>query len=287
MATSEPGLIRLSHGDTVRLRAGSLFGWPVVPDLLDTVQAALAEMAIAEVQNSRLGAYAYREGGQIVGLCGAQTPEDRDGSVEIGQTIAPDQRGRGQGGTALWLLIREAQGCGLNALTTTVDGGDADAERHLTRAGFRPMLSASGPRRWRRPLAVALRGLNHVTFTVSDLPRSITFYRDILRGRLRAVWDGGAYLEIGDLWLALLVGEPAPATDGSHVALTVVPEDFPVIAARIRGVTGEWKTNRSEGESLYFLDPDGHRLELHDGTLSSRLNAYAAAENSGVTIDPV
>jgi hypothetical protein len=33
----------------------------------------------------------------------------------------------------------------------------------------------------------------------------------------------------------------------------------------------EWRQNRSEGDSFYFLDPDGHRLEAHVGSLSSRL----------------
>jgi hypothetical protein len=33
----------------------------------------------------------------------------------------------------------------------------------------------------------------------------------------------------------------------------------------------EWKSNRSEGDSFYFLDPDGHQLEAHVGSLESRL----------------
>jgi hypothetical protein len=33
----------------------------------------------------------------------------------------------------------------------------------------------------------------------------------------------------------------------------------------------ERRQNLSEGDSLYFLDPDGHKLEAHVGDLKSRL----------------
>ncbi len=34
-----------------------------------------------------------------------------------------------------------------------------------------------------------------------------------------------------------------------------------------------FKENTSPGDSLYFLDPDGHKLELHVGSWQNRIEA--------------
>ena len=120
-----------------------------------------------------------------------------------------------------------------------------------------------------------IRGLNHITLAVRDLDVAQAFYVNALGARLARRWDTGAYLELGDIWLCLsLDASTAPATDYTHIALDVAEADFAAVAGRITsdGAT-IWKDNRSEGKSLYFLDPDGHRLELHVGTLASRLAA--------------
>ena len=41
-----------------------------------------------------------------------------------------------------------------------------------------------------------LTGLNHLTLAVTDLNRSVVFYRDLLQLRLDATWDVGAYLSL-------------------------------------------------------------------------------------------
>lgn len=48
-----------------------------------------------------------------------------------------------------------------------------------------------------------------------------------------------------------------------------------------RGVR-EWQSNRSEGHSLYLLDPDDHQLEIHVGTLASRLAALSERPYPGL-----
>ncbi|HJK95345.1 MAG TPA: VOC family protein, partial [Polyangiaceae bacterium LLY-WYZ-15_(1-7)] len=39
-----------------------------------------------------------------------------------------------------------------------------------------------------------IRGVNHVTFAVADLERSLAFYEGLLGMRLAARWPRGAYL---------------------------------------------------------------------------------------------
>lgn len=129
-----------------------------------------------------------------------------------------------------------------------------------------------------------IRGVNHITLACADLDRAITFYTQILGARLRARWETGAYLELGPLWLCLAVGPVVHNKDYSHVALDCAAEDFATLSDRIARGANLWQDNRSEGQSLYFLDPDGHRLELHVGDLTSRLMAYG--DRTDIQIHP-
>jgi len=137
-----------------------------------------------------------------------------------------------------------------------------------------------------------LTGLNHLTLAVTDVERSVGFYRDLLGFSLAAVWDGGAYLALGDLWLcvsldparaAMPSGAAAPGADYTHYAFSIAQQDFAPFCARLRAAGAqEWRRNRSEGDSFYFLDPDGHQLEAHVGDLASRLAQCRAAPYAGM-----
>ncbi|GAN54217.1 VOC family protein [Tanticharoenia sakaeratensis] len=134
---------------------------------------------------------------------------------------------------------------------------------------------------------MAIRGINHITLATGDLDRAIAFYRDALGCVLRAQWDSGAYLEAGTLWLCLSFdpkARTAPHPDYTHIAFDVAPDDFAAFAARVAVQAPIWRDNRSEGASLYILDPDGHKLELHVGSLDTRLAVYA--DRPGYTLSP-
>ncbi|MBX9406886.1 fosfomycin resistance glutathione transferase [Pseudomonas baetica] len=122
-----------------------------------------------------------------------------------------------------------------------------------------------------------LTGLNHLTLAVRDLNRSLGFYRDVLDLRVEATWDAGAYLSLPGLWLCLSLDSKRgdePCADYTHYAFSLNAKDFALFVQKLKAVNvREWRDNRSEGASFYFLDPDGHKLEAHVGDLASRLAA--------------
>ena len=120
-----------------------------------------------------------------------------------------------------------------------------------------------------------LTGLNHLTLAVVDLSRSVEFYLALPGFKLAARWEAGAYLSLGDLWLCLSLDENRVSVqqpDYTHYAFSVAQDDFEAVTVCLRRLNvTEWKSNSSEGDSFYFADPDGHRLEVHVGSLASRL----------------
>ncbi|MHA1524226.1 MAG: VOC family protein [Alphaproteobacteria bacterium] len=125
----------------------------------------------------------------------------------------------------------------------------------------------------------AVRGINHITLAVVDLDRAVEFYTAVLGLSLRKHWPGGAYLEAGETWICLSLdpnAAHAPPIDYSHVAFDIDAAQFaPLCRAITASGATSWRDNASEGASFYFLDPDNHRLEIHVGTLATRLAAMA------------
>ena len=94
-----------------------------------------------------------------------------------------------------------------------------------------------------------IQAINHICFSVADLATSIDFYERILQGDLLVQGRTTAYFNIGGLWIALNE-----------------EQNIPILNGRLRHL--------KDKKSIYFTDPDGHKLELHTGTLQDRLAYY-------------
>ena len=131
-----------------------------------------------------------------------------------------------------------------------------------------------------------IQGVNHITLSVRDLSASFQFYTKVLLCQPIVKWHRGAYLQAGSLWLCLSVDAHTrnkALPEYTHIAFDVNEFDLKILSDRIRQATMRiWKENTSEGESLYFLDPDGHRLELHAASLQDRLSSLKLAPYKGL-----
>ncbi len=131
-----------------------------------------------------------------------------------------------------------------------------------------------------------LKGVNHITFSVSDLDRAFDFYTAVLSCRPLAKWQRGAYLLAGETWLCLSLDAQTrknALAEYSHIAFSVEKNDFKRVAELISASGATiWKENTSEGDSLYFLDPDGHKLEVHASDWQSRLEAVKIEPYDGM-----
>jgi len=118
------------------------------------------------------------------------------------------------------------------------------------------------------------KGLNHLTLSVTNLEASLHFYCDLLGFKGEVRWNTGAYLSYGNCWLCLSLGEANPSQDYTHFAFSFSAEAMSFVQQKPGfSAVKQWQANTSEGDSLYIEDPDGHKLELHSGSLSTRLAA--------------
>ena len=131
-----------------------------------------------------------------------------------------------------------------------------------------------------------IAGVNHITLSIREVEESFAFYTQVLDFRPLARWPQGAYLLAGDIWIALVVDDRVRAAalpEYSHIAFTVAREDFAAMSQRILAAGAPiWQQNWTEGDSLYFLDPNGHKLEIHASDLATRLRMARASPWEGL-----
>ena len=117
-----------------------------------------------------------------------------------------------------------------------------------------------------------LRRLDHVSLNVSDRPRSIAWYRDVLgleqRGEARRddwpVFMGEFGACVALFQAQVETPERQPESTGlRHVAFMVEPDDLAGAQARLREHAVEVRfEDHGNARSVYFPDPDGNMIEL-------------------------
>jgi catechol 2,3-dioxygenase-like lactoylglutathione lyase family enzyme len=112
------------------------------------------------------------------------------------------------------------------------------------------------------------RGLDHVAIAVSDLDRSEEFYRDVLGlERVQPQWDPPRIMASEGSGMALFPeGDDFPGETAPHILHIAFRVDWGAFeAARSelaeRGIEVSF-SDHGAAHSIYFEDPDGHRLEL-------------------------
>jgi catechol 2,3-dioxygenase-like lactoylglutathione lyase family enzyme len=132
-----------------------------------------------------------------------------------------------------------------------------------------------------------IKGISHINLSVSNLEVSWIFYKDILGFKPLAKWPEGAYFLAGDTWFCINLDVSTrthPLPEYTHMAFSVEQADFDSIARKIKqSGTKIWKENSSPGDSLYFLDPDGHKLELHSSNWQTRIETAKQEQWEGMT----
>ncbi|HEX6014079.1 MAG TPA: VOC family protein [Geminicoccaceae bacterium] len=117
--------------------------------------------------------------------------------------------------------------------------------------------------------------IGHVHLKVSDLERSVAFYRDVLGFELRATVPGAAFLaddgyhhHIGlNTWQSAGGDPPPPRTTGLFHLAILYPTREELAAALRRvldaGVPLTGASDHGVSEAIYFNDPDRNGIEIY------------------------
>ena len=123
---------------------------------------------------------------------------------------------------------------------------------------------------------IRVLGIDHVALSVSDLERSLKFYTEVLGLKIteRENQKPGVeyFLDCGTSLVGLIQGDPKGdnhvlqdgGLGGNHFSFRARTSDFDRIVEEIksRGITITYLKKREKSWSLYFLDPDGNKLEI-------------------------
>ena len=123
---------------------------------------------------------------------------------------------------------------------------------------------------------IKVLGIDHVAVSVSDLEKSLKFYTEVLGLKIteREHQKPGTeyFLDCGPSLVGLIQGDKDgqkhllqdAGLGGNHFSFRVRTQDFDRIVEEVkaRGIPVTFFKKREKSWSLYFLDPDGNKLEM-------------------------
>lgn len=124
--------------------------------------------------------------------------------------------------------------------------------------------------------------INHITFAVENIEKSIEFYEKVLKAKVLAKGEKLAYFEVAGIWIALNVEKNIPACERqqtySHIAFSMTVSNQKKFIQHLELNDIEYSRGRPrdkrEGQSVYLRDYDGHLFEFHSKTMTDRLKYY-------------
>lgn len=131
-----------------------------------------------------------------------------------------------------------------------------------------------------------IKGINHITISVSNLEKSIEFYTKIFGAKLlvkgEKVGSRLAYFDLNGLWLALNVEDDINRNEiyeaYTHIGFSIDEQDYETALSKLHELKINIKEDRprssEEGKSIYFRDPDGHLFEFHTKARQDRIDYY-------------
>jgi catechol 2,3-dioxygenase-like lactoylglutathione lyase family enzyme len=125
-----------------------------------------------------------------------------------------------------------------------------------------------------KSIVIDVEGIDHVALSVRDVERSAQWYIDVLgfERRHEGMWDGiPVFIGKGTTSLALFPANPnAGSTTSSrggvrmlHLALRANRKNFLAAQDELKRRRIKFEFQDHEiSHSIYFQDPDGHKLEI-------------------------
>ena len=105
-----------------------------------------------------------------------------------------------------------------------------------------------------------LVGINHVALEVGDIEEALDFYGEIFDFDLRGRTTSGAFIDMGDQFIALAETNVAADTEDDHRHFGLVVDDPDAVESRL----DELDVERVPTQGLEFRDPWGNRVQIVD-----------------------